>query len=213
MCAIAIGALWLGGLVFQVLCVAVAGLVLLEWWRLVERFAMTTGAKARWIIAGLIYVAVASLFLADLRRSQGFEGTLTVLSMIWATDIGAYIVGRSVGGRKIAPAISPSKTWAGLFGGMGAAGAVGIFAASQTLTSVPMEMLIGGAIAGFAIAIVAQAGDFFQSWMKRRADVKDSGTLLPGHGGVFDRVDGLIAVMFVCAALKGTMLLVGVGRA
>jgi phosphatidate cytidylyltransferase len=120
---------------------------------------------------------------------------IPVLAAVIGTDIGAYFAGRTIGGPKIAPAISPSKTWAGLLGGM-----IG----SALLFTLAMRYEFGGSrnfdgfqsaivAAGALIAVVAQAGDFFESWMKRRARVKDSGNLIPGHGGMFDRVDGLLA--------------------
>ncbi len=115
---------------------------------------------------------------------------LSLLLAVIATDIGAYFAGRSIGGPKIAPSISPSKTWAGLAGGMAGAALVLMLGRGNGMAA---EAIGGGAM----LAIVAQAGDFFESWMKRRAGVKDSGKLIPGHGGLFDRVDGLLAVVFV----------------
>ena len=129
-----------------------------------------------------------------------------------ATDVGAYLAGRTFGGPKIAPRISPSKTWSGLFGGMIAAALVlvaiawfelhprmaveGGCSVSHTCPTFA-ERAVPVALSGFLLAVVAQAGDFFESWMKRRAGVKDSGRLIPGHGGLFDRLDGLMAVAFV----------------
>jgi phosphatidate cytidylyltransferase len=110
------------------------------------------------------------------------------------TDIGAYFAGRTFGGPKIAPAISPSKTWSGLAGGMVGAAVALIAVTYQAEGFVDIGWKI---LAGMAVAVVAQLGDFFESWMKRRAGVKDSGKLIPGHGGLFDRLDGLLGVMFV----------------
>ena len=109
------------------------------------------------------------------------------------TDIGAYFAGRSIGGPKLAPRISPNKTWAGLIGGMVAAAIIwtGYNIAAQ-LQPVYMA-LVGGAL----MAFVAQMGDLLQSAMKRLAGVKDSGNILPGHGGLFDRADGMVAVFFI----------------
>ena len=109
------------------------------------------------------------------------------------------VAGRAVGGPKIAPRISPSKTWAGLCGGIAGAIAVIYLAEKQTgaVGTVPLIVAFG-----VAAAIIAQTGDFFESWMKRRAGVKDSGNLIPGHGGLFDRVDGLLAVCFVLGLLS-----------
>jgi phosphatidate cytidylyltransferase len=138
--------------------------------------------------SGLLYVGLPILALLWLRDLPGNGLILTfwALSLVWATDIGAFFAGRAIGGPKIAPAISPSKTWAGLAGGMLAAT---ILAASfHQWLDLPQALVW----ATPALAIAAQAGDFLESWMKRRAGVKDSGTLLPGHGGVLDRLDGLV---------------------
>jgi phosphatidate cytidylyltransferase len=210
MLVIALGALWLGGLFFSALCVAVAFVAIWEWWGLVSRFAVNFSSRALWMAAGALYLGMATALLVSLRASTGFEATLLVLAMVWATDIGAYLVGRTFGGPKIAPKISPSKTWSGLVGGMVAAGAIGMTGASLVEGEWPPIAVLGGAIIGALTAIVAQTGDFFQSWMKRRANVKDSGKLIPGHGGVFDRVDGLIAVMFVWSIVVATIYAFGI---
>jgi phosphatidate cytidylyltransferase len=125
-------------------------------------------------------------------RSEFFSinAVLTLVAAVIATDVGAYFAGRTLGGPKIAPKISPSKTWAGLAGGM--------IGASVVLVLGRGNNMVADAIAGgMLLAVTAQAGDFFESWMKRRAGVKDSSHLIPGHGGLFDRVDGLLAVLFV----------------
>jgi phosphatidate cytidylyltransferase len=120
---------------------------------------------------------------------------------VWATDIGAYFLGSLAGGAKLAPSISPSKTWSGLVGGV-CFSAVVSSACGLAFNAGDTPVL---AAAGAAIAIVAQAGDLFESAAKRRAGVKDSGRLIPGHGGLLDRVDGLIAVLVVIAALRLAM--------
>jgi phosphatidate cytidylyltransferase len=125
------------------------------------------------------------LFLRN--PTMGPLPVLILLGTVIAIDIWAYFFGRRFGGAKIAPAISPSKTWSGLVGAMLGAALVLYFAHGHDWR---------WAFAGPPVAVVAQAGDFFESWMKRRAGVKDSGRLLPGHGGLFDRVDGLLAVLF-----------------
>ena len=123
---------------------------------------------------------------------------LWLLVMVWAIDSFAYFAGRTIGGPKLMPSISPKKTWAGLIGGMFGAIATGVAASMMIGTGSPM--LLGAVSAG--LAIVEQLGDFVESAMKRRAGLKDSGHLIPGHGGMLDRVDGLIAVT-VGAALLG----------
>lgn len=192
MLAVAGTALWLGGGVWALFVGAVAAGVLLEWSRLVMAFVPGLGGRALWNLAGLVYVALACVALLALRALPGGPmPVVIVLGTVIATDVWAYFAGRRFGGPKIAPAISPSKTWSGLAGGVVGATLV------MYLTH-PLDWRF--ALAGPVIAVVAQAGDFFESWMKRRAGVKDSGRLLPGHGGLFDRVDGLLAVCFCIGA-------------
>ena len=121
--------------------------------------------------------------------AQGRDLVFWLLAVVWATDIGAYFAGRGIGGAKLAPAISPNKTWAGLIGGALAAALVGIIAA-RLLGSGAIPLAVGG----MALAVVAQGGDLLESWCKRRFGVKDSSHVIPGHGGILDRVDGLLAV-------------------
>ncbi|MGB3797208.1 MAG: phosphatidate cytidylyltransferase, partial [Alteraurantiacibacter sp.] len=127
---------------------------------------------------------------------------LLLIGVVVMVDTFAYFFGRSIGGPKIAPRISPSKTWAGLFGGaVGATLAVGL---PLSLGWPPFAGEHGwAAFLVFAplLAVVAQAGDFFESWLKRKAAMKDSSNLIPGHGGVFDRIDGLIPVVIVVGTL------------
>lgn len=214
MLAVAGGALWLGGIPFAVFVALIALAVLVEWWGLVRRFASGLLGRPIWMIAGLAYVGVASASLIGLRLSPetGLSLVLWVLLSVIAVDVGAYFAGRTFGGPKIAPAISPSKTWAGLAGGVIGATAVVAAFGYWFRASFPMigghdwrdpaGSLPGALLIGAIVAVTAQTGDFFESWMKRRAGVKDSGTLIPGHGGVFDRVDGMLAV-FALIALTG----------
>ncbi len=206
MIAVAGTALWLGGWWWTVFVAAVALGVLWEWRALVRKSGLTSGGAGLWNAAGFIYIAGAAGVLLFL-RSEMFFGTdvvLTLIGAVVATDIGAYFAGRLIGGPKIAPAISPSKTWAGLAGGIVGATAVLLATGGKSPLA---ELLLGGVL----IAVIAQAGDFFESWMKRRAGVKDSSNLIPGHGGLFDRMDGLLAVCFVggaVAAVSGFLGLV-----
>lgn len=199
MLAVAGGALWLGGWAWTGFVALVTVGVLWEWRGLAKVFTQTIVAQVAWNIAGLVYVGGAAFMLILLRSEFfGYGPVLGLASAVIATDIGAYFAGRAIGGPKIAPSISPSKTWAGLGGGICAA-ALAVF----VMQGRDFEYWgVGGnvavaAIGGATIAVLAQVGDFFESWMKRRAGVKDSGTLIPGHGGLFDRVDGLLAVCFV----------------
>ena len=119
-----------------------------------------------------------------------------LLCVVWATDIGAYAFGRLIGGPKLAPRFSPKKTWAGLIGGMLSAAGVGAgIAAWAGLAVVGFGLLSAG------LAVMSQAGDLFESWVKRRFNVKDSSNIIPGHGGVLDRVDGVLPVAVVVAVL------------
>lgn len=124
-----------------------------------------------------------------------------LLFCIWATDIGAYAAGKSIGGPKLAPRISPKKTWAGLVGGMLSAAAFG----AGVAVAFDAERPWLAAVLGMVLAVVGQIGDLFESGIKRRFDVKDSGRLIPGHGGLLDRVDGLIVAAPVFALFHATL--------
>jgi len=150
----------------------------------------------RWMTTGLLYAGLPGVALVWLREQpQGLGLVLWVLALVWATDIFAYAAGRLIGGPKIAPKISPKKTWAGLIGGVIGAMVVGGGVADYAGFPAPLFATLSG-----LLAVVSQAGDFFESWLKRRVGVKDSGTLLPGHGGIMDRVDGLVPVAVLVAA-------------
>jgi phosphatidate cytidylyltransferase len=197
--AIALSALWLGGLVWAGFAMIVAGGVLYEWRALVRGWKPAPLGEALWTLGGIIYIASATAMLMLMRDGErGFADVLTLIALVAGIDIGAYFTGRTLGGPKIAPSISPSKTWAGLLGGILGALAVLILSAKLSDASPAWWQVLGLAVLA---TVVAQAGDFFESWMKRRAGVKDSGKLIPGHGGLFDRVDGLIAVSFLAALL------------
>jgi len=200
MVAVAGTALWLGSLVWMAFVALVALGVLWEWRGLVAGFEPSPVRRGLWNAAGIAYVAAASAVLILMRMTgHGAELVLVVLLTVMAIDIGAYFSGRTFGGPKIAPAISPSKTWAGLAGGAAGAALVLYLAEKQTGVIGTPAYVVG---LGVLAAIVAQTGDFFESWMKRRAGVKDSGKLIPGHGGLFDRVDGLLAMLFVLGILS-----------
>ena len=208
MLAVAGGALWLGGWFWAIFVALIATGVLWEWRGLARGFTITMLGLGAWNLAGFIYIATAAFMLIWLRNEFDGESLVPfVVGVVVATDIGAYFFGRAIGGPKIAPKISPSKTWAGLAGGVvGASLVLGAYVALKMpygLWGFPglARWLIYAVLAGALVAIIAQAGDFFESWMKRRAGVKDSGSLIPGHGGLFDRLDGLLAVLFVLALL------------
>ncbi|WP_343610472.1 phosphatidate cytidylyltransferase [Novosphingobium sp.] len=205
MVAVAGLALVLGGIVWQLFVLAVAVGVLWEWNKLVRRIAASRWARLVWLVAGVVYVGTAAEVLADIPVMFGALGPLIPVVLVIATDVGAYFSGRTFGGPKIAPAISPSKTWSGLAGAavLSALASLGLLLlATGRIFFDEVQVLAQFTLAGVAVAVIAQAGDFFESWMKRRAGVKDSGSLIPGHGGMFDRVDGLLAVLFVAGLLS-----------
>ena len=143
---------------------------------------------------GVLYIGIPSFALLSL--SWVWETLVLWLFFVtWATDIFAYFAGRAIGGPRLAPRISPNKTWAGLAGGVAGAAALG-WATATWFEMEPFFLWMGG-----PLGLVAQAGDLYESWEKRRAGVKDSGALLPGHGGVLDRLDGLLAVSAVTTLL------------
>jgi phosphatidate cytidylyltransferase len=148
------------------------------------------------LAVGVIYCGLPVFALLLLRKQpDGLLFAFWAMAVVWATDIGAYFAGRGIGGPKLAPAISPNKTWAGLIGGVIAAGLFG--ALMHWAYGLPWRLTS----ASPALAVLAQAGDLYESALKRRAGVKDSGTILPGHGGVMDRLDGLVPVAPVAAFL------------
>lgn len=158
-----------------------------------------------WLALGVVYAGLPILSLLLIRRQHapgpdltpylGLVWTLWALALVWATDIGAYFAGRAIGGPKLAPRLSPNKTWAGLIGGVALASLLA--AVMHHAYELPWRLTLATPL----LAVAAQAGDLFESWMKRRAGVKDSGTLIPGHGGVLDRLDGLVPVAPLAALL------------
>jgi phosphatidate cytidylyltransferase len=201
------GALWAGGIVFTVFAALLAIGLLWEYWGLVQKLASTPISRGLLIALGMVYIAIACWALIELRKNDFLDGlsmALFVIGLVIAVDIGAYFAGRTIGGPKIAPRISPNKTWAGLFGGVIAATVIIALVMSQLVVKGPpfLGALLNAAPIGAGIAVIAQAGDFLESWMKRRAGVKDSGKLIPGHGGLLDRLDGHLAVLFALGAME-----------
>jgi phosphatidate cytidylyltransferase len=178
-----------GGNLFAVIVAAIATLMFYEWTRLVR------GWGALWYGSGFFYALLPALSLLWIRERDEHGLYLLIWAFIvtWATDIGAYFAGRTFGRRKLAPAISPGKTVEGLYGG--------ILAATLVAGAWAIGVGLGRPLLALApiFACAAQAGDLFESKMKRRAGVKDSGDWLPGHGGVLDRLDGLVPVAVLTA--------------
>ena len=179
-----------GGYLLAVVVAAIATAMFYEWTRL------TRGWGALWYVSGFFYALLPALALLWIRERAGIDLLLWAFIVTWSTDIGAYFAGRQFGRRKLAPTISPGKTVEGLLGGVVAAtllGGVWVFAVG-----------LGNALLVLApiFAIAAQAGDLFESSIKRHAGAKDSGSWLPGHGGVLDRLDGLVPVAVLTAAAQ-----------
>ena len=169
------------------LAVGLAGVALLSrQWRL-------------WNAAGFLYAAAAEVasILVRLDQAWGFVALILILLVVWVTDIGGYFAGRGIGGPKLWPRVSPKKTWAGAVGGFAASLVIaGGFAAFGLGRTGPVLLL------GAILSIASQLGDLLESAVKRRFGVKDSSQIIPGHGGLMDRLDGFIAAV-VLAAIFG----------
>lgn len=224
-------AAWLGGAHIWSYFVLIVGLVC--FWEF-GRLILTAFAKVWQRILGTtlaaIYVSIPVFEIAGRPFSVLYHGDvpnggvlagagllIALIGVVIATDVGAYFAGRMIGGPKIAPKISPSKTWAGLLGGMLCASLWSLYAVgipdrllgnAEAVHHITSIYWLAALVSGAVLASVAQAGDFFESWLKRRAGVKDSSRLIPGHGGVFDRIDGLLAVALV-SAISGDWLIFG----
>lgn len=203
-----------GGWPFLFFIGVAIGISFKEWLR------MSMHAPNRWIDAacGSLYIVVCFLAFVNLRMHHGDNGAglaLCLMLCVWATDIGAYFAGKTIGGPKMAPSISPNKTWAGLIGGI--ASSIGIFFVYALYIGPALAGWFGEGLAlpeglpygmiallGLVIALSDQAGDLLISWEKRKVGVKDTGSLIPGHGGLLDRIDGLLlAALVFLIALKG----------
>ncbi|MBR0936713.1 phosphatidate cytidylyltransferase [Bradyrhizobium jicamae] len=158
--------------------------------------ALLSGERRGWAAAGLLYAAAAEIasVLVRLDAVKGFAALMFVLLVVWVTDIGGYFAGRSIGGPKLWVRVSPKKTWAGAIGGFVASMLVAAgFAAFEIGTTGPLLVL------GAVLSVVSQLGDLFESAVKRRFGVKDSSHIIPGHGGLLDRLDGFVAAVIVAA--------------
>jgi phosphatidate cytidylyltransferase len=204
---VALACIWLGGIAFKLLVAAVALGLAIEWLVLCR---LPTARRGRALLraGGLGYVALAAAALLFLRGDPlaGRANTLFLVLVVWAGDVGAYLVGRMLGGPRLAPGISPGKTWSGAVGGLLAAIAVGIAAAllladPSSQWGSQMGAAWRAALVGALIGMVAQAGDLLESFVKRHLEVKDSSHLIPGHGGLFDRLDAVLSSALVAGLL------------
>lgn len=177
---------------------AASAAILILWLLSVLQWLVKAGEGTIWSLLGVFYVGLPMVAFVLLReeREWGAFAIFWCFAIVWAADIFAYFAGRLIGGPKLAPRLSPKKTWAGLFGGMAGAVIVSIvFAVWLGLNPLVLALL------AVLLTCIEQAGDIFESAMKRRYGVKDSGNFIPGHGGVLDRVDGLLAVILVACAI------------
>ncbi|WP_458761285.1 phosphatidate cytidylyltransferase [Afipia sp. TerB] len=174
------------------LAVAVSGTVIV---------ALTSVEQGTWNAAGLVYASAALLASIVVRFdvASGFLALIFVLLVVWVTDIGGYFAGRGIGGPKLWPRVSPNKTWAGAIGGLVLSIGVAAAFAAAGLGRLGSSMLLAA-----VLSVVSQLGDLFESAVKRRFGVKDSGRIIPGHGGLLDRLDGFVAAIIV-AALIGVL--------
>ncbi len=172
--------------------------------------ALQKRTMSLWVLVGVPYVGLPAMAFVIL-RGQTHAGMLTImwlLVVVWAADICAYFAGRLIGGAKLARRISPRKTWAGLWGAV-AGGAVAGLGVAYSAGSPNLLVFV---VLGGLLAIVEQLGDLFESALKRHYGVKDSGRLIPGHGGILDRIDGLVAATFCLAAIVLAARLFGNGN-
>jgi phosphatidate cytidylyltransferase len=196
---IALASALFGGTVFAVLVALIATVMYVEWTKMVGHWGLD------WKIFGFIYCLMPAVSLLWIRERAEFEGIGTgfdlliwVFLIVWATDIGAFFAGRAIGGPKLAPSVSPNKTIAGLVGGVISAALLAGAWVYYVRLPAPLLWL------AVPFAVFSQLGDLFESGLKRRAGVKDSGTWLPGHGGMLDRLDGLVPVAILTAGLMVT---------
>jgi phosphatidate cytidylyltransferase len=165
-------------------------------------FVMTQGDGRNWSSSGLIYAALAAIPIIILRDDPkfGFFAAIWLYAVVWLTDIAAYFCGKFIGGKKLAPSISPSKTWSGAIGGT----LFGVLGGASVATLANARFALMHIVIALAVSVFSQAGDIYESSVKRKFGTKDSSKLLPGHGGVMDRLDAFIAACAL-ALLIGLM--------
>ncbi len=188
-------ALYIGGAVFQSLVGVLILIAIYEFWN-ISRVEVKNRWRLSVLFFGVIYSITAYFALTDLRAEYGFVFTGVVIIGVWASDIGAYIFGKLIGGRKLCPKISPNKTWAGLIGAclfpsFILDGYLAFFANSLSAK----ETVFWSLGASLVIGLLGQTGDLMISALKRRVGLKDTGKLIPGHGGILDRIDALMLVI------------------
>ncbi len=203
MLVIVVGAIGLGSPYFEGMVIFVGIAATIEWSKLIT-VNKSGVSRITYILLGVVYILTPCLILMWLRNNgpNGEYFVIWFLSIIWATDIGAYLFGKFIGGYKLAPKISPNKTWAGFFGGVLMALIASWLVDKHLYSFADFLPLI---LASVILSVMGQIGDLFESVCKRKFEVKDTGKLIPGHGGILDRVDsallsapiaGIIAIVF-----------------
>jgi phosphatidate cytidylyltransferase len=190
---LAIAAAYVGGVAYAIFWIAASAIVLWEWARLVTGARLRGFALIDWLAGGVAYAGVLLFAPLILRRDPAFGLTaiLFLFAIVWATDIVAYFAGRAIGGRKLWPAVSPKKTWAGALGGTLGGIAAGLLTVKlMGLSVTPMLVLVA-----CVLSMVAQGGDLIESAIKRYFGAKDASQLIPGHGGLMDRLDGFLTAV------------------
>jgi len=195
---IVLAAIWFEGVYLLALLVVAAILMGREWLRL-----SGAGFKPLWWLGGVVYIGLPLVSIYWLRgQDNGTMWVFYALFVVFAMDVGGYFAGRLIGGPKLAPKISPKKTWAGLLGGVGLSLAIGyVFHMWGHVGASMSQMLMASAL----FAVWSQVGDLFESRLKRASGLKDSGGLIPGHGGILDRVDGLVFALPLIAVLYSVL--------
>jgi phosphatidate cytidylyltransferase len=183
-----------GGILFELFWVSAGAVIFWEWFNLV----VSADRRTKWLVAGVVYAGAAAFCPMVLRADPdfGLVAIFFLFAVVWMTDIAAYFVGRIFGGPKLWPAVSPNKTWSGALGGLAgavlAAFVVASFAALSHRAAIVLAALL---------SVASQTGDLFESHLKRRFGAKDASHIIPGHGGVMDRLDG-----FIFAATLATLI-------
>ena len=194
---IVLALLWVGGAPFLALIILVGLGLAWEWLGLCQAGRWRAGIRLGGIAGIVLWACLLGWLRAD--PAAGRANVIGLVLVIWASDIGAYLAGRLIGGPKLAPRISPGKTWAGAVGGVAASALVAIIAASILMEKADFWLAL---LIGALLSICGQVGDLAESAAKRRCGVKDSGRLVPGHGGLLDRLDAMMAAVPAAALLS-----------
>jgi phosphatidate cytidylyltransferase len=178
-------AIFISKALFLLLILSVAIIASFEWNNL-TRSDEKNKNKKKWFLIGFLYILIPLYSVMELRFIDK-NIILWLFFVVWSTDIFAYFIGKNLGGPKLIPSISPNKTWSGLIGGMVSAAIIGLLSTLMFEGGILFFMITSA-----LLAVIAQIGDLFESKVKRIFGVKDSGTIIPGHGGILDRIDGLM---------------------